>query len=171
MGRVGRYTSARYALVGFVAAIGLGSVARAGEASQRAFTAKWAGSYDNVGFLQQQAVRRELQMLLGAELDHLLQNLNVSGAVDLSGETLSVSGNAPHQGTEEEAIVCVTVLPLETIVEAAVFSKGAIAVYSRRKQYDSASICVKDWITQVNSGHKDRFVQPANVQVTVPPRL
>jgi hypothetical protein len=110
-----------------------------------------------------------LQKLLGAELDHLFRNLNVRGAVDLDDETLSISGNAPHQGTEEEAIVCTTVLSIKTIVEAGIFSKGAITVYSREKQYVNASICIKDWITQVNSGHKDRFVKPANVWVTTPP--
>ena len=170
MARLCPYAFARSSVAAFVAVISLGSVARADEASQRAFIAKWAGSYNNVGFLQQPAVRGELQSLLGAELVHLLQNLNVSGSVDLSGETLSVNGNAPHQGTEEEAIVCVTILPLETIVEAAVLSKGAITVYSRKKQYESASVCVKDWITQANSGHKDRFVQPANVQASAPLR-
>ena len=101
-------------------------------------------------------------------MDHLLRNLNVRGAVDLSGETLSVNGNAPHQGTEEEAIVCVTVLPLKTIVEAAIFSKGAVTVFTRAEKYEYSSICIKDWITLANSGHADRFVQPANVRVVKP---
>ena len=116
------------------------------------------------------AVRGELQTLLGAEMDHLLRNLNVRGEVDLSGETLSVNGNAPHQGTEEEAIVCVTVFPLKTIVEAAILSKGAVTVFAREDKYENASICIKDWITLVNSGHLDRVQQPANVRVVKPLR-
>jgi hypothetical protein len=142
--------------------------AQADEATQRAMIAKWAGSYDTEGFLKEPAVRPELQTLLGAEMDHLLQNLIVKGGVDLSSETLSVIGNAPHRGTEEEAIVCVTVLPQHTIVEAAILSNGKITVYSREKQYEYGSICIKDWITQANSSHKDRFVQPMNVQMKVP---
>jgi hypothetical protein len=145
------------------------TVAQGDHATQPAMIAKWAGSYNTEGFLNEPAVRGELQKLLGAELDHLFRNLNVRGAVDLDDETLSISGNAPHQGTEEEAIVCTTVLSIKTIVEAGIFSKGAITVYSREKQYVNASICIKDWITQVNSGHKDRFVKPANVWVTTPP--
>jgi hypothetical protein len=90
--------------------------------------------------------------------------------VDLSGQTLSVNGNAPHQGTEEEAIVCVTVLPLKTIVEAAMLSKDAITVYTREQQYQYATICIKDWITLANAHHMDRIKQPANVQVVVPAR-
>jgi len=99
-----------------------------------------------------------------------MDNLNVRGGVDLSGETLSVNGNASHQGTEEEGIVCVTVLPLKTIVEAAIFSKGAVTIYTRDATYENASICIKDWITLVNSGHVDRVKQPANVQVLTPMR-
>lgn len=130
--------------------------------------AKWAGSYDTDTFLRQPMVRAELQKLLGSEMRHLMDNLNVRGGVDLSGETLSVNGNAPHQGTEEEAIVCVTVLPLKTIVEAAILSKGAVTVFAREEKYENASICLKDWITLVNSGHADRFTQPANVRVSSP---
>jgi hypothetical protein len=146
------------------------SAAQSDEAAQRAMIAKWAGSYNSEGFLAEPAVRGELQKLLGAEMNHLNTNLNVKGAVDLSGETLSINGNAPHQGTEEEAIVCVTVLPLNTIVEAAILSKRAVAVYTRAKKYEYASICIKDWITLANSRHADRFVQPANVQVVGPSR-
>jgi hypothetical protein len=132
--------------------------------------AKWAGNYDTDAFLREPAIHAELQTLLGPEFKHLLHNLNVRGAVDLSGQTLSVNGNAPHQGTEEEAIVCVSVLPLKTIVEAAILSKDMITVYAREKRYEYTSICVKDWITLANSRHADRIRQPANVQMVVPLR-
>ncbi|HEY7534106.1 MAG TPA: hypothetical protein VH681_15150 [Nitrospiraceae bacterium] len=147
----------------------LAEVGQGDEAFQRAMIATWAGSYDTEGFLSDPVVRRELQLLLGSEMDHLLHNLNVRAAVDLSSQTLSVNGNAPHEGTEEEAIVCVTVLPLKTIVEAAILSKDAIMVYSREKRYENASICIKDWITLANSRHADRIKQPANVRVLQPP--
>jgi hypothetical protein len=153
-----------------VAVFASAAVAQGVESTQRAMIAKWAGNYDTDAFLRLQAVHTELQKLLGSELDHLMHNLNVRGAVDLSGQTLSVNGNAPHRGTEEEAIVCVTVLPLNTIVEAAILSKGAITVYSREKQYENASICIKDWITLANSRHADRIKQPANVRMVMPAR-
>jgi hypothetical protein len=53
-------------------------------------------------------------------------------------------------------------------VEAAILSKGAVTVYTRAEKYEYATICIKDWITLVNSGHADRFVQPANVRVVKP---
>lgn len=155
-------------VLGVVACLTMNATAQADEASQRAMLANWAGSYNTQGFLNEMTVRPALQKLLGAELDHLFHNLNVRAAVDLSGETLSVNGNAPHQGTEEEAIVCVTVLPLKTVVEAAILSKGAITIYSHEKQYENASVCIKDWITLANSHHMDRIKQPANVRVVEP---
>jgi hypothetical protein len=111
-------------------------------------------------------VQTQLQKLLGPQLEHLMHNLNVRGAVDLSGQTLSVNGNAPHQGTEEEAIVCVAAGSMA--VEAAILSKDTVTVYTRSEKYENASLCIKDWITLANSGHADRFVQPANVRVVKP---
>jgi hypothetical protein len=153
------------AVIGAVAVFANASAAQSDEAATRAMISKWAGNDDTDAFLRVPAVHSELQKLLGPELDHLMHNLNVRGSVDLNGQTLSVNGNAPHQGTEEEAIVCVTVLPLKTLVEAAIFSKGVITIYSHEKQYEYASICIKDWITLANSRHTDRFTQPANVRV------
>ena len=150
---------------GIVAVFVSASTAWSDETAARALILKWAGNYDTDAFLRLPAVRTELTMLLGSELDHLMHNLNVRGSVDLSGQTLSVNGNAPHQGTEEEAIVCVTVLPQHTIVEAAILSKGTVTVFTRAEKYEYSSICIKDWITLVNSGHADRFVKPTNVRV------
>ncbi|HSA66398.1 MAG TPA: hypothetical protein VLE24_01905, partial [Methyloceanibacter sp.] len=85
---------------------------------------------------------------------------------DLNGQTLSVNGNAPHQGTEEEAIVCVTSGSMA--VEAAILSQDAVTVFTRAEKYEYAGLCIKDWITLANSRHTDRFVQPANVRVVKP---
>jgi hypothetical protein len=142
------------------------AVAQGDAATGRAMITKYAGSYATGAFLKEPAVHEELQKLLGAEMSHLMDNLNVKGAVDLSGDTLSVNGNAPHKGTEEEAIVCVT--PFNMTVEAAILSKGRVTVFTRAEKYEYASICIKDWITLVNSGHADRFNQPANVLVMKP---
>ena len=140
----------------------------ADEAIQHAMTAKYAGSHDTDAFLRDPAIHTELQRLLGQELGHLMHNLNVRGPVDLNGQTLSVNGNAPHQGTEEEAIVCV--MPGSMAVEAAILSKNNITVFTRAEKYEYASICIKDWITLANSRHMDRIKQPANVSMAGPER-
>ena len=124
---------------------------------------EFAGSYDTDAFLRHPSFRPQLERLLGEELEHLEWNLNVKGSVDVIGGWLAVSGNAPHQGTEEEAIVCVSTYNLE--VGAAILSKGTVTAYARDGTYDSLPLCVKDWITQVNSQHKDRFDQPQNVRM------
>jgi len=153
-------------IIGIVMVFAEAAAPKGGEATGRAMITKYAGSYATGAFLKEPAVHQELQKLLGAEMSHLMHNLNVKGAVDLSGETLSVNGNAPHQGTEEEAIVCVT--PFNMTVEAAILSKGKATVFTRAEKYEYASICIKDWITLVNSGHADRFEQPANVLLVKP---
>lgn len=160
----------------YVAAIGMAGLfssaiaAQGDEATQRAMIVKWAGNYDTDAFLRLPAVRKELQKLLGSELEHLMHNLGVRGAVDLSGQTLSLSGNAPHQGTEEEAVVCVTVLLSSVNVEAAILSKDTVMVFTRAEKYDGTTLCIKDWITLANSRHVGRVEQPANVRVITPER-
>jgi hypothetical protein len=122
-----------------------------------------AGSDDWDALLRHPKVRPQLQQLLGAALPHLRANLSVSGAVDVVGGDLTVNGNAPHQGTEEEAVVCVSTYNLE--VSAAIYSKGVVTAYSRKKTYDELSRCIKDWVTLVNSKHLDRVQQPKNVRM------
>lgn len=124
-----------------------------------------AGSDDWDALLRHPKVRPQLQQLLGAALPHLRDNLNVSGSVDVVGGDLTVTGNAPHQGTEEEAVVCVSTYNLE--VSAAIYSKGIVTAYSRKKTYDELSRCIKDWVTLVNSKHRDRVQQPKNVRMAV----
>lgn len=162
--------------IAYVAAIGMAGllasagVAQSDEVIQRAMIAKYAGSYDTDAFLKEPAVRAELQKLLGPELKHLMHNLNVKGDVDLINGTLSLSGNAPHQGTEEEAVVCVTVLLSSMNVEAAILSKDTVMVFTRAEKYDGTTLCIKDWITLANSRHVGRVEQPANVRMVPPAR-
>ena len=119
---------------------------------------------DTQALLDEPAVQAELRELTGAAFDRLLHNLNVNAGVEYYGGALAVRGNAPHHGTEEEAVVCVQ--PYGTLrVHAAVLSAGRIAVYTREKKYQFLPTCVKDWITLVNTGHAGRFSQPANVRL------
>jgi hypothetical protein len=124
---------------------------------------EWAGNYDVDAFFALPRIRSELAALLGDELDHLIHNLDVKGDIDLVRGSLSVAGNAPHGGTEEEAVVCVT--PQTVAVHAAILSAGQIKVYTRGTGYDDLPLCIKDWITLVSAGYIDRFEQPSYVEV------
>ena len=157
------------ALVTLAIAPGAGAIAQDNPALQRPLMRKYVGSPSTDALLKEPAVRAQLEAMLGKQLPKLLQNLNVKADVDFIGGALAVSGNAPHKGGEEEAIVCVSDYGPVPLVEAAIHSKGRITVYSKGPQYDNVMLCVKDWITQINSGHRDRFTQPKNVQLTAKP--
>jgi len=124
---------------------------------------EYAGSDNSYGLIKSPQIWPQLQRLLGRELRHLQANLDVSGAVDVVGGDLSVSGNAPHQGMVEEAVVCVNTYNLE--VSAAIYSKGVVTAYSRSKNYDDLSRCIKTWITVANSERRAFLRQPRNVHM------
>lgn len=124
---------------------------------------KHAGSDDSDALLREPAVRNELPKLLGPQIKPFLLNLNVRSSVDVVGGMLSLSGNAPHRGTEDEAVLCVS--PDGKLVQAAIFSRGAVTAFARQPSYDNLTLCIKDWVTLVNSRHADRMKQPRNVRV------
>lgn len=113
-------------------------------------------------------MRDALAHVAGPHLDHVLRNIGVTGPVDLISGWLTIDGNAPRSGTEEEAIVCIW--PGEPVaVQAAIFSHGEIKVLSTSDSYMNLPLAIKDWITQVNSLHRNRMTQPANVELVVTP--
>lgn len=142
--------------------------AKAREAQAKALLAKYTatpGRDDSDALLKEPAVQAELKRLLGSQLPKLLQNINVRGAIAYDGGSLVIAGNAPHKGGEEEGVVCVN--PYSPgLVEAGLFSRGKITVFGSAQKYEYLTLCVKDWITQVNSGHRDRMTQPKNVAFT-----
>ena len=141
----------------------------AAQGSARPLLKKYIGNPDTDAMLKEPAVRSQLEAMLGKQLPTLIRNLNVKGEVELIGGALALQGNAPHKGGEEEAIVCIADQGPTPHIEAAIFSKGKVTVFAKAPQYDYLMICIKDWITQVNSGHRDRMAQPKNVQVIAKP--
>jgi len=122
---------------------------------------KYVGSADYPAMLKDPLVQPKLQAVVGKQLPALMRNINVTSDIDRIGGALAITGNAPHQGGEEEGVICVS--EFDGTVQAAIFSKGRITVFAKQPAYDSLMLCIKDWITQVNSGHNDRFKQPKNV--------
>jgi hypothetical protein len=141
----------------------------AAQDSARPLLKKYIGNPDTDALLKEPAVRSRLEAMLGTQMPQLMRNLNVRSDVELVGGALALQGNAPHKGGEEEAIVCIADQGPTPHVEAAVFSKGRVTVFAKAPQYEYLMICIKDWITQVNSGHRDRMAQPKNVQVVARP--
>ena len=127
---------------------------------------KYVGSPDYPALLKEPAVKANLQAVVGKQLPALLRNISVTGDVDRIGGALAIVGNAPHKGGEEEGVICVS--EHDGKVEAAIFSRSRITVFAKDKSYEYLMLCIKDWITQANSGHRDRFKQPGNVQFGKP---
>lgn len=123
----------------------------------------YVGSYETDQLLADPRVAPLLQRVAGKQLEHLRENINVLGSVDLVSGWLQLAGNAPHGGTEEEGVICIN--PDRAEVQAAIYSKGKIMVLSEQTDYMNLPLCIKDWITQVNSLHNDRMVQPSNVSM------
>jgi hypothetical protein len=128
----------------------------------------YAGSYDSAALLAKPRIQNELQRIAGDELDHLQRNLNVSGRIDLIDGWLGIAGNAPHAGTEEEAVICIN--PVSNSVHAAILSGEAITILTDAAAYTDLPLCIKDWITLANSRHRDRLIQPANASLGLPLR-
>jgi hypothetical protein len=128
--------------------------------------ARYAGTYEIDALLAEPAVAEALRQVAGDRVEQIERNLSVTGPVDLISGWLTVIGNAPHGGTEHEAVVCVRPEPL--VVHAAVLELGAIYVFAGSEPYMNVALCVKDWITQVRSQHVDRLRQPAGVTMMRP---
>jgi len=127
---------------------------------------KYVGSPDYPALLKEPAVKAKLQAVVGKQLPALMRNIDVTGDMGLVSGAITISGNASHKGGEEEGVICVA--EYDGTVQAAILSKGRITVFAKDAKYDGLMICIKDWITQVNSGHRDRFAQPKNVQFSKP---
>lgn len=119
----------------------------------------------DLGFrlLREPSVRPALVRLLRDRLPLLQRDLEVSSSVDVIDGSLAVSGIAAHHGGEDEAIVCIVTYDLS--VHAAILSGRTIQVFTPSASYTNVPLCIKDWITQINSGHRDRFELPGNVRI------
>ncbi|TAM44964.1 MAG: hypothetical protein EPN55_09700 [Gammaproteobacteria bacterium] len=127
---------------------------------------KYAGTYFTNELLSEPLIEAETKRLLGGEYGHLKKNISARAPIGLVGDALSISGNAPHMGGKEMAIVCIQTYKLK--VHAAIYSMGKITIFTDAQQYGHLPLCIQDWITVVNSGLVDRFKAPKNVQITSP---
>ena len=87
--------------------------------------------------------------------------MSAKGPVNSIDGFISVSGNAPHQGTEEEAVVCIGSSPEN--IHAAILSKGKITIYTKEEKYNYLPKCITGWVTDVLSLY--RFNQPEQAKL------
>lgn len=104
----------------------------------------YINTYGSTKLLQDPIVRPQLVRLMGAQLQHLEINLNVAGSVGVDSDVLTVSGNAPHQGLEENGFLGVNLYNGDAY--ACLLTKGKIEVYSKEAKYDYLPYPVRMWI-------------------------
>lgn len=130
---------------------------------------RYAAGWDLDALLAEPPVAREWQALPEEVRTQVLRNLSVTGPIDVYAGALSVMGNAPHRGGEDEALLCVEVGGSALRLHAAIFASGRVTVYTRGTSYGALPICVRDWVALVSTGHRYRLQQPANLQLVRPP--
>lgn len=148
-----------------LAAAPTGADAPLPEAEAGMLLQRYAASWDLDALLAEPPVARELQALPAEAREQLLHNLSVRGSIDVYGGALSIMGNAPHRGGEDEALLCVEVGGGAVRLHAAILSAGRVTIHTRGERYDFLPICVRDWVALVSSGHHYRLRQPANLEL------
>jgi len=107
---------------GVLALLLLAPMGAAAQAPSRPLLKKHIGNPDTDALLKEPPVRAPLEAMVGKQMPQLLRNLNMRSDVELIGGALALSGNAPHKGGEEEAIVCIADQGPMPLVEAAIFN-------------------------------------------------
>jgi hypothetical protein len=105
---------------------------------------RYIASDDTDAFLADSLFVPRLEHLLGAELSHLRQNIDVRGSVAYSSGMVYVTGNAPHHGGEEHGFV-----GIETYsgrICAAVYSRGRFDVYGAGTDRHGIPVALREWI-------------------------
>ena len=152
-----------------IAAAPTGAEAPLPEDEARVLLQRYAASWDLDALLAEPPVAHELQALPAEAREQLLRNLSVRGTIDVYGGALSIMGNAPHRGGEDEALLCVEVGGGAVRLHAAILSAGRVTIHTRGERYNYLPICVRDWVALVSTGHHYRLRQPANVELVRPP--
>lgn len=111
------------------------------------------------------AVAAGLAHLTPAVRQYLVRNLDVGGPIDLVGCHLVLTGNAPHLGGEQDAI-----LDLDLYSEAltvAIHARGRIDIYVDNRPtapaYRDLPDAVRQWAVLADMGFP--YQRPASVQV------
>jgi len=151
------------AVVGVLVIVGIGYARDTRTSNQRLMIQKYVGTYDFEALIREPRIGPEFKSLLGKDLDRFNRNLDVRGPIDYVDGRLAVSGNAQHRALEETAVLCVDSERFE--VHAAVLSSGRISVYARSTLYEPLPLCIKDWISVMNTGAKGRLTKAGNVDM------
>ncbi len=74
-------------------------------------------------------VRRAMEKLLGDNVSHLLQNMEVRSPIESEGSELALWGNKAHEAHLENAILIVDIY--DGTIHAGIFSNGQTTIFSK----------------------------------------
>lgn len=143
-------------------------------AALQSYTGKYRSDAD---LLDAQPLAAVLARLPGAERLQLRRNLDVSGPVALANCHLVLVGNAPHMGTEQDAMLDVD-LASGTVL-AAIHAGGRIDIYvladppTTTPAWDALPSAMRAWAVRADMGFPRqpprRLAQPGSVHLHAPP--
>lgn len=133
----------------------------------------YAGKYlSHADLLAAPALDAILARLPGDQRQRLQRNLDVSGPIQLSDCHLTVAGNAPHMGTEQDAMLDVD-LASGTVI-AAIHAGGridihVIADHATTPRWDALPPSLREWAMRADMGFPQQpprgLAQPGSVQL------
>lgn len=138
------------------------------DGAARALIARYVATFDTAALLQEPAIRRELQAVAGRRLKEIEAALSVNGGVEYIDGALAVAGNAPRQGGQTEAVVCIQPFGPQPRVHAALLRGGQVTVFTRETRWDFLTTCIRDWAALALTGRQTRSNAPAAVRLTGP---
>ena len=173
-----RFFSGTLALV-LLALAALPCSASAACSGKLAALQSYAGKYlANAKLLDAPALAAILARLPEDERLHLKRNLDVSGAIKLADCDLAVSGNAPHMGTEQDAMLDVDIA--SGTVTAAIHGGGRIDIYvigdpaasMPDASWSALPRAVREWAVKADMGFPSQpprsLAQPRSVRLHAP---
>jgi len=124
---------------------------------------EYIGTYEDAKIYTDKFVSKKLNKLLGNELEHLKRNLSVRGPIDFIDGELVITGNAPHLGTIEDAILSINIYNGK--ISAAIHSNETITVYTEENNYQYIPISIKDYLAVWKTNMKFRFEPPEELKI------
>lgn len=105
----------------------------------------YINTYDSTKLLADPLVKPQLARLMGPQVQHLKTNLNVAGSIGVSDGMLTLSGNAPHRGMEENGFLGVSLYNGDVV--AVLLTNGTFEIYGKQAtKYEYLPYPVRQWV-------------------------
>ena len=163
------------ALLGGLTSMPFGPAAAQDEATEKTdwkqgawgHLSRYIGTYDYDAVLGDPAVDEKLSAMLGPEKDRLLTNLTVHTPIGFENDCLVLSGNAEKVGNMQKAYMNVCLYAGK--INAVIYSKGTVSVYTALKKYEYLPMSLRQWIEHAKN--PDSYLsRPDYVQIISQPQ-